>query len=387
MRLSTSLLAVLLSALCAAPAPAKTAPKQGTPAPLPYVEHKVTRGETLWRIAQKHRTSVGAIMDYNRMADQTVKEGSTLRIPKPQPQVPRPRQQVHVVRDGETFWSIAERYHLPPKALADANPNINPNRLHPDMELLLPSMGGGAGSSASSSNSSRPTPQPPPPPKGITEHMVQGNETYYSIAKRYGVSMESVVAANPSVKPERLRPGMVVAVPVKSGTKGGTPSPGPAQASTTSGRTYKVREGDTIPAIARKLGVSEEALLKANNLSRSEPFYVDDVLKVPGPASSGKSAQNSKPTPSPTPAPAPGPGSKSGSKSSMSSSQGKSSAKPLRAKDGSVPSYTVSGGETVSSIAAAYQVTPKQLLDHNHLASNATLKEGDEIAIPGPGRR
>ena len=189
------LLALVLAAhpLSAAP------PTRGqSPDTAPAVaEHKVTRGETLWSISQKHRTSVGAIMDFNHLPDHTVREGMVLRIP---PNVvessPVRHQQVHVVKRGEDFWDIAEHYKIKPSVLAKANPNVNPNRIHADMEAHHP---GGIRMATKA------------PPRGISaaaktaramiQHTVGEDETFYSIGRRYGVPMEAVVAANPDRAP------------------------------------------------------------------------------------------------------------------------------------------------------------------------------------------
>src|SRR5688500_7945824 len=99
------LLAWVLAAL---PARAASPRGQSPNTPPPVVEHKVTRGETLWSISQKHHTSVGAVMDYNRLSDHTVREGMVLRIP---PKVvitaPAPRHRKHVVKRGQDFWDVA----------------------------------------------------------------------------------------------------------------------------------------------------------------------------------------------------------------------------------------------------------------------------------------
>ena len=47
------------------------------------------------------------------------------------------------------------------------------------------------------------------PGEGKT-HTIQKGETYFSIAKKYGVALESLIAANPAVKPKALRPGQVI---------------------------------------------------------------------------------------------------------------------------------------------------------------------------------
>lgn len=379
--------------------------KPQTPVPA-YVEHKVTRGETLWRVAQKHKTSVGAIMDYNRMPNETVREGMTLRIPTAQAKdTSAPRQQIHVVKSRETFWSIADDYKISPKALAQANPNVNPNKIHEDMELVIPvderpeisASGSGAASTSAPAPTSASADAPGQP--GMVAHKVDDNETYYSIAKRYGITMEAMVAANPQVKPERLRPGMTVQVPMKttpprpapsstppsSGTSAGSGSP--SLAASASPRTYKIREGDTMGAIAQKYGVTETALLKENKLSASDPFYVDDVLKIPAASNQTAARANAGNNKA-----AVQPGEKAGSIIPAPSRQQQGQQpQPTPAsedkgrekgKKGSVPSYIVSAGEDIGTICDAFGITRQQLLDYNHLPPNARLKTGDEIMIP-----
>jgi LysM repeat protein len=373
--------------LCAAAATPTSKGKPQTPAPA-YVEHKVTRGETLWRIAQKHKTSVGAIMDYNRMSDQTVREGITLRIPTPRPQDPKaPRQQLHVVKSRETFWSIADAYHISPKSLAQANPNVNPNKIHEDMELVIPAEERPEVPAAGAGNAPGAAPTPVQP--GMLAHKVEDNQTYYSIAKQYGITMEAMVAANPQVKPERLRPGMTVQVPMKPARPATPENPKPASSGSTvagstagtSQRTYKIRPGDTMDAIAKKHGVTQEALLKENKLSVSDPFYVDDVLKIPaaGQSPAPRSSSGNKAVVQP--------GEKSGSTPTprQQSSEQESEPSSGREKKGFIPSYTVSAGEDIATICDAFGITRQQLLEYNRLPANARLKTGDHIMIPKSG--
>jgi LysM repeat protein len=386
---------LLLTACSATPllgAAATPTPKGKPQTPRPaYVEHKVTRGETLWRISQKHKTSVGAIMDYNRMSDQTVREGMTLRIPTPQPQDAKAasRQQIHVVKGGETFWSIADDYHITPKLLAQANPNVNPNKIHEDMELVIPADERPEVPAANSSNATGPAPAPVQP--GMLAHKVEDNQTYYSIAKQYGVTMEAMVAANPQVKPERLRPGMTVQVPMKTTRPATQESPRQVSNASsvaggtggTSQRTYKIRAGDTMEAIAKKHGVTQDALLKENKLSVSDPFYVDDVLKIPsgGQSTAPRSSSESKSVVQP--------GEKSGgtltAPRQQPAHQEPESSSGSRGKKGSIPAYVVSAGEDITTICDAFGITRQQLLDYNSLPTNARLKTGDRIMIPKSG--
>jgi LysM repeat protein len=70
---------------------------------------------------------------------------------------------------------------------------------------------------------------PPPPPSsdpgGPVRHQVLPGESFDVIARRYGVGLEELLAANPSVEPRRLKAGSWVVVP--PGSKGsGARGPG-----------------------------------------------------------------------------------------------------------------------------------------------------------------
>ena len=57
-----------------------------------------------------------------------------------------------------------------------------------------------------------PTPAPQRPVTGKT-HTVQNGDTYYSIARRYGISSTSLQLANPGVDPNRLKIGQRLSFP------------------------------------------------------------------------------------------------------------------------------------------------------------------------------
>jgi LysM repeat protein len=168
--------------------------------------------------------------------------------------------------------------------------------------------------------------------------------------------------------------------PPSGGSSAGSGSP--SVAASASPRTYKIREGDTMGAIAQKYGVTETALLKENKLAASDPFYVDDVLKIP--AASGQTTARANTGNSKTVVQ---PGEKAGGTPAPPSRQ-QQSAPPSedkgkeKGRKGSVPSYIVSAGEDIGTICDAFGITRQQLLDYNHLPANARLKTGDEIMIP-----
>jgi LysM repeat protein len=198
-----------------------------------------------------------------------------------------------------------------------------------------------------------------------------------------------VVAANPDVRPERLRAGMKVWVPSKKNESAPPPAPAPqskpltaANTSPTAAkgaRTHLVKENDSIASIAKKYHVSEAALLRENKLTEDDAIYVDDTLKIPASdsaavASSPPPGQSKSSTTAPKsspPAPAPQPKSASGSTASNTVGS-----------DGVIRSYIVSAGENENTICEAFGISKQTLFEYNRLSPSAKLKPGDEIAIP-----
>jgi LysM repeat protein len=62
------------------------------------------------------------------------------------------------------------------------------------------------------------TPDPPPnshptPPPAAKTHSVAAGETMASIARKYGITLEALRAANPLVEPRHMRPGTTLNIP------------------------------------------------------------------------------------------------------------------------------------------------------------------------------
>jgi LysM repeat protein len=368
--LGMATLSIAASSLQAAPAKTESAKTiQSTKA---YQDHIVKRGETLWSIAQQHGTSVGEVMDYNHMPNEAVREGMTLKIPQRQVTDPRKaRQHIHIVAEGETFWTVASDYGVSAEGLAKANPNVNPSRVHQDMELIIPAEEPGsepltekaAITSTTADSTTKPTKS-----AATGNHVVQTGETFYSIGKKYGVSITALMTSNPSVKPERLSKGMQLVIPGKAPV---TSSPTKTVAKTGTnaskpGKLHTVVPRETVSGIARKYGVSEEALLRQNQLERNAQIKAGDVLTIPAATSSAPRLANTAPAPAPASTQAPAGNSPEAAPTQQPASR----------------AYVVSAGETAGTIAEAFDITKQQLFEFNHLPANAKLNAGDQIQVP-----
>ncbi|NJL34460.1 MAG: peptidoglycan DD-metalloendopeptidase family protein [Chloroflexaceae bacterium] len=97
-------------------------------------------------------------------------------------------------------------------------------------------------------------------------HMLAAGETLGGVAAAYGIALEALVWANPSINGDVLVPGMDLRIP------------------RISGRPYVIQAGDTLESIAERTGVAAELIVefKANGISRSKPLPVGHELFIPG---------------------------------------------------------------------------------------------------------
>jgi lysozyme len=115
------------------------------------------------------------------------------------------------------------------------------------------------------------TEQPKTPPK----HKIAAGDSFESIANKYGVTVRELVNANPQLLKtgEQLTVPVAVAIPADSANN---PSPAP-----TPQRTYTVKPGDSLYAIAIKYGTTVAAIASANNIANVNNISVGAVLVIP----------------------------------------------------------------------------------------------------------
>jgi LysM repeat protein len=118
-------------------------------------------------------------------------------------------------------------------------------------------------------------PSPIEPMAGQT-YAIQKGDTYYSIGKQFGVSMQALKDANPGVEPTRLQVGQKINIPPAA-----PPTTAATVLPTASGEIiYTVVSGDTLSKIAAKHGTTWQAIMEINNLSTTK-IKVGDKLRIP----------------------------------------------------------------------------------------------------------
>ncbi len=173
----------------------------------------------------------------------------TAVVPSP---TPLPAGDVeYVVRAGDTLLAIAARYGTTTQAILDKNELTNPNTIFVGQKLVIP-----VGYSPSAT-----------PAATTVQHTVVAGETLSQIARLYDTTTEAILADNPSLTDVQSLPvNTVLTITLGVGT---------------ASRTHVVRRGETISSIARRYGVSVEALVKANALVNPNRIHVGQKLVIP----------------------------------------------------------------------------------------------------------
>jgi len=111
------------------------------------------------------------------------------------------------------------------------------------------------------------------------KHIVVAGDTFESIANKYGVTVRELVNANLQL----LKAGDTLMVPVAVAipNEGGGGSSGSTTPTPAPQRTYTVKSGDTLYAIAIKHGTTVAAIASLNNISNPNRISVGQVLKIP----------------------------------------------------------------------------------------------------------
>jgi LysM repeat protein len=138
------------------------------------------------------------------------------------------------------------------------------------------------------------------------EYVVVKGDTLAKIAKKNGVTLKALQAANPGVEPTKLKVGQKLSVPASA-----TAAPAVSIGASGGEGTYTVKSGDTLMKIAKAHGTTVKAIESENNLTTTK-ITVGRKLKIPAkaealapaaPISSAPAMPSQGTTPAPASAP------------------------------------------------------------------------------------
>lgn len=215
------------------------------------------------------------------------------------------------------------------------------------------------------STAAAPVAAAPEPAPAVSYTVVKG-DSLWSVAKKNGVTVAELAAANDLPGNAALKLGQKLVIPSTSAASlvTGAAAPvatgaaSPAAPSGATRRTYTVQSGDNLGAIARRHGTTVAALKSTNRLS-SDILRPGQSLVLPAGSTGSASTSASTPTVSAAVAPA-----------------------PSRASGASVR-HTVAPGETIGAIARQYGVRTSEINVANNISDPRTLQAGQVLIIPG----
>ncbi|GIN71917.1 spore germination protein YaaH [Bacillus sp. J14TS2] len=145
---------------------------------------------------------------------------------------------IHVVRKGETLYTIANQYGSQGQLIATANELPDPNKLLIGQALVIPI--------------------------AAIHHTVRGGETLWGIAQRYGIQLNAILQANPTVSshPSSLSIGTILIIPP---------------------RTHVIQAGETLWQIAQQYQLNIQSLIQANQVQNPNQIVSGSVLIIPFP--------------------------------------------------------------------------------------------------------
>ena len=355
--------------------------------------HIVRPGESLGGIAEAYGLTLNELQVANNIWSWLIYAGQELKIPaggsievapaestepaeSPTPLETSPPLEssgiTHKVQFGETLGTIARDYGVSLADLQSLN-GIWTWLIYVGQDLDIPAGGRIEVAPAESTEPvESPTPletSPPVESSGIT-HKVQFGETLGTIARDYGVSLADLQSLNGvsswiiyvgqdleipagGEPPATLAMPSEPAPPVETSVSS-TPARNPAPAPKAT--THTVQPGETLFRIAKRYGLSLDALIRANGITDVTRIHSGLVLRI----SDLKNIAPAPQQPAPNPAPA---------------------AKPA-VDDGSRKRYTVRRGDSLSVIGARLNMSWQAIADVNGITNPNALHAGTNLLLP-----
>ena len=201
----------------------------------------VKKGDTLYGIANKYGISVDELKAINNLTSNNLSVGQVLQIPEIIEE-DVPNENIYIVKSGDTLYSIANKYGMSVQELKDLNKLTN-NTLSIGQQLVVSEANAGT----------------------LDTYTVKAGDTLYSIANKYGLTVNELKQLN-NLTSDILSIGQVLNI---SNSNTSLPS-----------NTYIVKSGDSLYSIAKKYGITVDALKNANGKT-SNLLSIGEILVIP----------------------------------------------------------------------------------------------------------
>lgn len=291
-----------------------------------YYRYKVQASEGLYAISRKFGVSQSEINNINPQIHDGLKAGQTILIPKTTashsaaPSVKKIADNTeyvtHTVERRQTLFAISRKYNVTQDEIIQANPQIKERGLQPGdviripvnkttpktAEEQTPVKTETDGNQAPVKKEEIKTTQTVKPAEKVLHigsegsyitHVVEPKETFYSISKKYNVTVQEIKDLNPE-SGDVLKTGMTLKIPFKSGSETSSkttapetsvPEPKTTSTTTTTTQTTVIQQPkQTLSKDTYKIAFLLPFMLSGNQndptVEKFVEFYMGSLLAI-----------------------------------------------------------------------------------------------------------
>lgn len=220
-----------------------------------YYYHEVKKGESIYGVSRQYDWDLDRLMELNPHVAREMKKGSRLYYPveisasegtndvSNVEEIDNDAKPIsHIVKKGETVYSISKQYKIPVEEIYASNPDSKYG-IKTGQELIL--------------NQN--------PERQETKYLyykVKPGDSLYTLARRHNVSVETLLRDNPGMTDSNLEEGETIRVDREESQKVRTTIVDEERLARID--TYKAKKNDSWESISKKTGVDKEKLQDAN---------------------------------------------------------------------------------------------------------------------------
>jgi membrane-bound lytic murein transglycosylase D len=290
-----------------------------------FVEHKVTKGQTLSHLSQRYGVPISAIMEMNSLTNKhRLSIGQRLIIPantgaqrssanshpktSANTSAKAKNSSSYTVKKGDTLSKLAVNSGTTVGEIQRMNGLKRADKIYAGQKLKMPGTNN-------------------PTSGGLfVEHVVRKGENLSYLSKKYQVSVSAIMEANNLSSAHILQIGQRLLIPTPYGE---------------TVLTYEVKKGDTISDLALRFGSSPGEIKRLNGLKSLHYIKPGQQLKIPSSNGNGGGEES----------------------------------------EGRWLTYVVKQGDSLWKIARAFGVLMEKIIQWNNMTSPSKLRIGDKIRI------